>query len=619
MSKPEQKGIPDVALRMAWADPVQYGEQLLSVGNEPMDFSGQFRFWKEPLRAVCDPDSPRVHVWNKARGVGKTEQASVSYLFNSTTNVMNDGLYAVPRSDQLSSFMKMKVQRKVEGSRRGHPDNPPVLMSMLRGSEVSVKRNEFLPPPEGSGSILQARSAWGDGRAIQEFHGSFGIADEVGQWTKEALSNIMNAIDEPLAGGTDDADQGEGRILLTGTPTFEGTPYHEWWKETDQREWTWACPDCEHSQHTTLENVVQTETNPPNWELSCVACGAEVGKSHIIETGDWKPTNQDGVHRGYRFSRLTSPRHALNELMRSRERATTSKQDFYNYKLARFFSGASKPIPEQAFQRVCDTERALTAMGADSQPYFIGVDFGGGDYSETVVAVVSVPRWRDGGKPYSLRVENVFRIGYDSRTEELRKISEKLERFGLQTTGRCVADLGYGSAHVDALQNGDTRDNAIPEHGYGSRVTGHRFGNVKREQDSHHDWLKWDGRNVVAYKPPWCNDVIDLFPDVQGYDSVDPEAVDWDVQRTQDARISVPYHDDVDTRSRMNWWAKHLTAVKREYKESRESGKKKEFFTVFSEDQRDDGFLALIYAYTAACIGSTSGGGGRVRVTPQVG
>ena len=175
------EGIPDAALRMAYADPVQFGEQLCSVGGEPMDFSGQFRFWKEPLRAVCDPSTERVHVWNMARGVGKTEQGSLAYLFNPVTNPYNDAMYSVPRSDQLSSFIKMKVQRKVEGSRRGHEDNPPFLQTLFRDSEISVKRNELKTPPEASGSILQARSAWGGGKAIQEFHGAFGIADEVFQ------------------------------------------------------------------------------------------------------------------------------------------------------------------------------------------------------------------------------------------------------------------------------------------------------------------------------------------------------------------------------------------------------------------------------------------------------
>lgn len=584
-----------------------------------MDFSGQFRFWKEPLRAVCDPDTERVHVWNKARGVGKTEQASLAYLFNPMTNPYNDALYSVPRSDQLSSFVKMKVQRKVEGSRRGHPENPPILQTQFREPDISVKRNELKTPPDGSGSILQARSAWGDGRALQEFHGSFGIADEVANWTKQALANLMSAIDEELAGGTNDADRGEGRVLLTGTPSFEGTPYHEWWTETDRREWFWACPSCGFEQHTTLENVEQTETNPANWELACVECGEQVGKAHIIETGEWKPTNESGVHRGYRFSRLPSPRHSLNELMRSRARATTSKQDFHNYKLARFFSGASKPIPPQAFQRVCDTTRALTDSGEQGVPYYIGVDWGGGDYSETVVCVISIPEYQDGGKPYLVDVENVYQIQYDNRTEEIRKVARILDAFGLKTNGRAVADLGFGSTHVDALQNGDTRNNKIPQHGYGSRVVGHRFGSLNREQkNSRHDWLKWDGRNVRAYKPPWCNEVVDLFPDVQGFDSVEPDAVDWDVERTQKARISVPYHDDMTTRQRMNWWEEHLTSVKREYKESRETGKTKEYFTVFSEEQKDDGFLALVYAFTAACLGSTSGNRS-VSVSPQVG
>jgi len=611
--------IPDPVLQQANRDIISFGEELISVDGQPMDFSGQYRYWKQPLRDATDPDSPRHHVWPFGRGLGKSIDAGLFFLDVPATNRMADALYATPRADQLSSFMNMTVGRMVDGSRRGAPDAPPILQAMLDGS-LNIKRNQFQTPPAGTASVMEARTAWSDGRALQGFHGAVGVADEFGQWTKEALGNLKNAIDKPLSDQSDTADETAGRIVLTGTPTHEGTVFHEYWGESDQREWKWPCPDCGTGQVTGMDNVEVTSTDPRNWELVCRVCGQQVSNEYVIESGDWVATNPDGIHRGYHMGRLTSPRHSINEVMREYNRPSTSKQQFHNFVLGRFYSGAAKPIPSQSFQHATDTSLTVATRSLGDVAHFIGVDWGGGEGSETVVVVIHVGGKDEKGFPTDVTVDNVIPIAYDSRGDELRQVAAACDRYGLGDAGRAVCDRGFGSAHVDALQNGTKDADAVPKHGFGSHVIGHRFsGNIQREQ-GRYDYLKKDKRNVVAYKPQWVNHVIDLFPDVQGFDTTDhAEDVSHDVRRTPDSSITIPYDaDDTDTRERMDYFKQQLTALKREFKSSDESGKKKEYFTTFTDNQKDDAVMALVYAYTAAVLGSTSGYS-NVSVTPKTG
>lgn len=614
----DRGAIPNRALQKANGDIIDFAEELVSVDGQPMDFSGQYRFWKQPVRDATDPDAPRHHVWTFGRGLGKSVDAGLVYLDVPATNRMTDALYATPRADQLSSFMNMTVGRMVDGSRRGSPDNPPILRAMLQGT-LNIKRNQFQSPPQGTGSVMESRTAWSDGKALQGFHGALGVADEFGQWTKEALGNLKNAIDKPLGDQSDTSDETAGRVVLTGTPTYEGTVFNEYWDESDQHEYTWPCPDCGVRQVTGMANVQLTATDPRNWELHCRDCGAQVSNEYVIQSGDWEATNPDGIHRGYHMGRLTSPRHSINEVMREYNRPSTSKQQFHNFVLGRFYSGAAKPIPSQSFQHATDPDRTVVRAALPDTQHFIGVDWGGGEQSETVVVVIHVTAKDDRGFPRDVVVDNVIPVSYDSRGDELRQVARLLDRFDLPSAGRCVADRGFGSAHVDALQNGTDDAPTVPTHGYGSKVRGHYFNTSVNRKQQRYDYLKMDGKTLAAYKPQWVNHVIDLFPDVQGFDQTDhADDVAHDVRRTPESHIAVPYADDADTRERMDYFKQQLTALKRAYKSSDETGRKKEYFTTFTDNQKDDAVMALVYAYTAAVLGGTSGYSD-VSVTPKTG
>jgi len=606
-SKLQQTASGDATARQrfqqAGDDIIRWCEDLTTIDGDPMDYSGGFRFWKEPMRAVVDPETPEEHLWCIARGVGKTEQSARVKWYFGTTQKMRDCIYSTPRMRQIRTFQKTIVRRMVDGSR----GDPPILKGLLDTSDVHVQRNDLRSPPNGPGSVLEARSAWNDGNQIQGYHGHFGIADETQQWTRPAIENLKNAV-----------DKGNQRILFTGTPNFEGTVYHEYWLESDQREWFFDCPECGHAQTVTMDSVRLVETDPKSWERHCKECSEQVDKDTILSEGYWKATNPDAVRRGYHFSQLVSPRHELDYIMREYDRPTTPEGDFIRYRLARFYSGAAKPIPEQAIQRVSDPDRALRQVGLEDEPHFIGVDHGGGESSDTIAVVIHVNE-RDEGTPSRITVDTVELINADTRAEERRKIADLMVRFGIPERGRAVFDMGYGSEGVELFQNGDANPNQIPEYGWGSLVLGHRFGKLDRETG---EWpyMKLDDRVLRAYQPPWANRIVRLFPDEQGYDDTShADDVEYEVRRTNKDGISIPYHDDPDTREIIDYWTNHLTAVKREFKESDETGKKKEYFSTFGTNQKDDGFYALLYAYTAAVVGPTSTSGDITSVGGMVG
>lgn len=591
--------IPDDVLQAAREDVIDFAEGLTTIDGRPVDYSGDFRYMREPLREVVDPESPRIHMWCFNRGGGKSENAKIPFGWVAITRIFQDVLYAVPRSDQLSDFMNLKVGRMFRNSR----GEPPILMEMLDGPDVAVKRNKLKPYPEGSGSVLQGRSAWNDGRAIQGFHGHVGIADEIQNWTATALENLKEAI-----------DSGMSRVLMIGTPDYEGTPYHKHWERSDQQEWFVDCPDCGRRQYISLDNIKLVDSNPKSWERVCLECESVLSLDYIIETGEWEPTHPNAPYRGYHWSQLTSPRHDLDEVMRAKESPNVPEQEFQNFKLARFHSGGAKPIPKSALYAVGDPDMKMRRSAIPGVAHFAGIDWGGGENADTVVVVGHVRERDNSGWPVDVVVDLVERIEYERRPEELRKVANILERFGIGERGRSVADQGYGSAHIDSLQNGDSRIDSIPEHGFGSAVLGHHFGSVGQDQ-RRWDYLKQERWTVHAYQPPWANRFIDLFPSVDGYDDVDhAELVDYDVGRTREKHITVPMadrdEDDGFTMDRVDYWSDHLTSVKREFTESEKSGKKREYFTTFSDGQRDDGFYAGVYMLTAMVLGSTSASAG---------
>jgi hypothetical protein len=585
------------------ADPVKWAENLTTIDGDPVDYSEEYRFWKEPMRAFADPDAPEEHIWNFARGLGKTEQSARVKWHSGTTQPMRDCIYSTPRMRQIRTFQKTVVRRMIHGSR----GDPPFLLGLLDGNEVHVQRNDLKGPPAGPGSVMETRSAWNDGSQIQGYHGHRGVADEMQQWTRAAIENFKNAV-----------DKGNQRILYTGTPNYEGTVYHEYWLESDQREWFFDCPECDAEQTLTLDSIELVETDPKSWERHCKACGEQIDKETVLLDGYWKPTNPGGIRRGYHFSQLASPRHDLDYIMREFERATTPEGDFVRYRLAQFYSGAAKPIPEQAIQKVADDTLALRHVGLEDEAHFIGVDHGGGESSDTIAVVLHVTD-RDEKFPTGVDVDTVELINADTRAAERRAIADLMIRFNIPDRGRGVFDMGYGSEGVELFQNGDANPNQIPEHGWGSLVLGHRFGSVNRETG---DWpyMRLEDRVLKAYQPPWANRVVRLFPSEQGYDDTShADEVDYQVKRTDNVGIRIPYHDDPDTREIIDYWTDHLTAIKREFKESETTGKRKEYFTTFGENQKDDGFYALLYAYVAATVGPTSTKGGITSVGGKVG
>lgn len=594
-----QNQIPDDVLERAREDVIAFAEELTTIDGRPVDFSGEYRYMKEPLRAVADPETPRIHMWTMNRGGGKSENAKIPFAWVAITRILQDVLYAVPRSDQLSDFMNLKVGRMFRNSR----GEPPILMEMLDSPKIAVKRNQLAPYPEGSGSVIQGRSAWNDGRALQGFHGNFGIADEIQNWTATALENLKEAIDGGMA-----------RVLLIGTPDYEGTPYHKHYERSDQREWFVDCPDCGRSQHITLENIALVDTNPKSWERVCIDCSTQLDLDYIIRTGRWESTNPGAPYRSYHWSQLTSPRHDLDEVMRAKNSPNVPEQEFQNFKLARFHSGGSKPIPKSAIYAVGDPDWAMRLNGIPGVAHYAGIDWGGGENADTVVVIGHARERQSDGFPTDAVVDRVERIEYDRRQEELRQVADLLDAFNIGERGRAVADQGFGSAHIDSLQNGDDRIDSIPDHGFGSAVLGHHFGSVGQDQ-RRWDYLKQERWTLHAYQPPWANRFIDLFPNVSGYDDLShADLVDYDVSRSNDQHITIPMadrdEDDGFTQDRVDFWESHLTSVKREFTEAEKSGKKREYFTTFSDNQRDDGFYAGVYWLTAMVLGSTSASAG---------
>jgi len=284
-------------------DPVAWLEHhVKSIPYSPQ--SGPFRIknspWlAEPLRALVDPEVQEIAVLGSVQ-MGKswvTEAASC----------------LIPLLAPGPTLMLQDIDRNADDW----------LNTRLRVLWESIPAVKNLIGPEGipkKGAInFKTNSAWVLGanneRNLQRRSIRYILGDEVWQWGN-------GSIKEALARTT--AFKWQSKTVFVSQGGTEGHDWAEFWKTTDQRVWTFACPDCGHRQEYKWTSLKFPETalTTTGWDLNqvragviyiCEKCSSELKDTNAVRTrlnstGAYVATNPRAPkeRRGYNFNALCS-------------------------------------------------------------------------------------------------------------------------------------------------------------------------------------------------------------------------------------------------------------------------------------------------------------------------
>jgi hypothetical protein len=234
-------------------------------------------------------------------------------------------------------------------------------------------------------------------------------------------------------------------FCYSGTPkTFDNTIEHYWSKASTQSEWIIPCqhhgtPKDPASWHW---NVVG-EKNLGKKGPICDRCGNALNPEH--EWARWCAMNPGAEFEGFRICRLMVPwffkdQDKWKTVLQSYERYPRAQ--FFNEILALSYDSGTKPISRLDLIRACDNRYNNTeeqaAEIAKNYPTWIGIDWGTGENTYTVMSVVSYCRNDD-----SLQV--IFMKRFDGPLTDpdlqLREIKRLAARFNFKFIG---ADYGQG-------------------------------------------------------------------------------------------------------------------------------------------------------------------------------
>jgi len=238
-------------------------------------------------------------------------------------------------------------------------------------------------------------------------------------------------------------------FLYSGTPkTLDNTIEFYWsgyvkdQSMSTQGEWVVPCTHCGSTVkggRGRFWNILG-ERNIGNNGLICERCGGSISPQH--EDATWANMRNDGIFESYRVSQLMVPWKPWKEILLDYERYPRDK--FYNEVLGISYDSGLRPLTMQHIKECCNEEVLMHGDHLESyrslaygQPIFMGIDWGTGENSYTVITMATY-------------IGNMFRVFYMHRCtgqetepdEQLELIMELITDFNVKLIG-----VDYGGGH----------------------------------------------------------------------------------------------------------------------------------------------------------------------------
>ena len=283
-------------------DPVDFLEwNVRSIPYSPQ--SGSFKIsnspWlAEPLRALTDPEVQEI-------GALANVQSGKSWLIEGASLIIPA---LAPGPTLLLNDIDRNADDWLETRLRILWESVPIVKNLLSIEGVPKK-----------GAIqFRGNTCWVLGanneRNLQRRSIRYVLGDEVWQWG-------VGSLKEALARTT--AFRWQSKVVLVSQGGVEGDDWSNWWKTTDQRVWTFECPECKTRQPYEWEQIKYPKDGKrPNgsWDLDAVRNGTTYEckcckhsfkdsnrvRTELNATGAYVVTNPNAPksRRGYHWNAL---------------------------------------------------------------------------------------------------------------------------------------------------------------------------------------------------------------------------------------------------------------------------------------------------------------------------
>lgn len=262
----------------------------------------------------------------------------------------------------------------------------------------------------------------------------------------------------------------KGRLTIVGIGGEAGSAYENFWNMSDQREWIFDDPD--------WRNRLQFDEH-----------GLVIGKYlEDVMRGQWVPQRPENtICHGYHLPQsifCTIPltiddailKYKVNPLFSIEFQQKNNSSSFFTTNtMGEFYKSAGRPVTAEMVLACMKPYKYLGLMKpeeiSECKDIFqnkikvtMGVDFGSGHPSTTVIAIIIEWKAKDGQSRYHLA--HVEKRPAENQLDQAEYICN------LFKTANCdigIGDLGYGANQVKIIQDGGhNRDSGIPFSGVGS-------------------------------------------------------------------------------------------------------------------------------------------------------
>lgn len=403
-------------------DPIKFTEKTGTVKGKPFRFAHRGHLYD----VYRDPH-PRI-VIVAGRQVEKSETVNRKLIYHGWTRPHTTITYTAPRNEQVTRFVNDRFRKAIADSVNGILEN-----------SIDKKRDAKTAIGISNKTIFYFGSAWAEGDALRGISGDMVFFDEVQDITQTAIESIEKSVSHSEI--KDPVTELNGKCFYTGTPKQKGSYYDRvLWGQSDQKKWCVTCEYCGHKQFMTMKNVmVQNEgTDKERRYFGCLECEKELNR----ENGEWIPTKpHNKMYSGYLFNQLNMPWISANQIWRDFQ--TMDSMTFHNEVLGEFFSGNEQPISYEDVLK--NTDRTLGLKKNSLVPTVMGIDYGSGGKSKTIITI-GHRAYHKGKK--KLVIDYLENCTIDNHEELVAHIMRLKEKFMVE---KIVGDIGYGSYEAQKL------------------------------------------------------------------------------------------------------------------------------------------------------------------------
>lgn len=334
-------------------------------------------------------------------------------------------LYVAPLNEQVKTFSKERLAKLFRYS------NEDIVRRFYMSRELSdqVYMREF-----NNGATVWLRHCFEQGDNIRGLSIDRLYIDEV----QDILIDAIPVIQETQFASEDPV------TWFAGTPKTFSNTIEGLWQQSTQAEWVVKCPHCNTYQILGMKNIT-------NKFLACRKCSMEITRE-AVSNGFWKEKYPGRAMKGFHISQVMSPRAKMvsddgKGIYQKLQSYPIAK--FYNEVLGLSYENADKLITDSMLDKIMDNDEILY----DHLPkkfalnrVFMGIDWGTGDVSYTVVTIFT---FNEEGKfqlVYRKKYEQGDEVEIDSQVEHIILLMNKYK------VDLCVSDWGFGYAQNQKLK-----------------------------------------------------------------------------------------------------------------------------------------------------------------------